>query len=91
MVKNMQISKKNERLIVQISVILAIPIIILALVFFLAVGIHQDKADYYYNGGRVALAQYYSNRADEAFLYSIICAGFAFIFLSTAVFLKRRY
>jgi hypothetical protein len=80
-----------KRLIVQISVIIAIPLILLALVFLVSVGVRNEQADWFYSIGDIAGAVYFREKANSEFLYTIIFGGIATILLSIAYFVKREY
>ncbi len=87
----MHISRNNKRIIVQISVIIAIPLILLALTFLVSVGIHREQAAWFYSIGDVAGAVYFRERADEAFVLTLMYGVTAIILLGIAYFVKRAY
>ncbi|MHA1995537.1 MAG: hypothetical protein ACW97Z_13415 [Candidatus Hodarchaeales archaeon] len=87
----MQVSKNNKRIIVQVSVVIAIPLILLALVFLISVGIRNEQADWFYSIGDVAGAIYFRERAELDLFYTIVFGGIALILLVIAFFVKREY
>lgn len=88
---SLQNIKLKKKWVVQIAVVIALPLILLSLIFMISVGVFRESGDWARSLYQIGGALYYYRRADESLALCLLSGGLAVILLGIAYYTRQRY